>query len=71
METLLVNPIGWCSWRSLTHRCGKNPVDALDDVVADHLALEHQDYEEVVEGLRQGYQDVKASRSIPAGAIPP
>lgn len=47
-------------------RRGKTTADALDDVLADYLEWEHQDHQEAVEGICQGYEDVKAGRSMPA-----
>ena len=32
-------------------------------VLADYLEWERQDYQEAVEGIRQGYEDVKAGRT--------
>jgi len=48
--------------------CGrvKSTADALDDALADYLEWDRQDYQEAVEGVRQGYEDVKAGRSKPA-----
>lgn len=36
-------------------RHGQEPAAALDDVLADALQWERQDYQEAVEGIRQGY----------------
>ena len=47
-------------------RHGKDAAAALDDVLADALAWERQDYRESVEGIRRGYEDVKAGRTRPA-----
>lgn len=35
---------------------------ALEDVLATYLVWERQDYEEAVEGIREGYEDMKAGR---------
>jgi PHD/YefM family antitoxin component YafN of YafNO toxin-antitoxin module len=35
---------------------------ALDEVLADALEWELQDYREAVEGIREGYADLKAGR---------
>jgi len=40
--------------------------DALDDALATHLEWERQDFAEAVEGIRQGYEDVKAGCTRPA-----
>ena len=46
-------------------RHGQDPADALDEVLAAYLEWERQDFEEAVEGIRQGYEDVKAGRTQP------
>lgn len=35
---------------------------ALDTVLADFFAWEKQDYQEAVEGIRRGYNDMQAER---------
>jgi hypothetical protein len=47
-------------------RHGKDPATALDDVLADYLAWERQDYAETVEAAKEAYVDVKAGRTRPA-----
>jgi predicted transcriptional regulator len=47
-------------------RHGKDTAAALDDVLADALAWEREDYGETVDGIRRGYEDVKAGRTRPA-----
>jgi len=66
METLPVKPERLVQLEELARRRGKSTTDALDDVLADYLEWERQDYQEAVEGIRQGYEDVKAGRSAPA-----
>ncbi|MGA2713014.1 MAG: hypothetical protein ABSG41_07885 [Bryobacteraceae bacterium] len=44
-------------------RHGQDPATALDDVLADALEWEQQDYQEAVEGIRRGYADFKAGRT--------
>jgi wobble nucleotide-excising tRNase len=39
---------------------------ALDSVLAEFFAWEKQDYREAVEGVKRGYEDVKAGRTRPA-----
>jgi predicted alpha/beta hydrolase len=43
------------------HR-GQDTASALDDALADYLEWARQDFDEAVEGLRQGYGDLKAGR---------
>jgi predicted transcriptional regulator len=47
-------------------RHGQEPAAALDEVLAEALAWERQDYQEAVEGIRQGYADLEAGRTKPA-----
>jgi predicted transcriptional regulator len=47
-------------------RHGQDPATALDDVLADALEWERRDYNETVEAVLEGYEDVKAGRTQPA-----
>lgn len=66
METVPVRPERLAQLEEFARRRGKSTADALDDVLADYLEWERQDYQEAVEGIRQGYEDVKAGRTTPA-----
>ena len=44
-------------------RHGQDTAAALDDVLADYLEWEQQDYREAVDGIRQGHADYKAGRT--------
>jgi len=66
METLPVKPERLVQLEELARRRGKSTAEALDDVLADYLEWERQDYQEAVEGICHGYEDVKAGRSKPA-----
>jgi predicted transcriptional regulator len=46
-------------------RHGQDPAAALDEALGTYLDWERQDFEEAVEGIRQGYEDVKAGRTQP------
>jgi predicted transcriptional regulator len=46
-------------------RHGQDPAAALDEALATYLDWERQDFEEAVEGIRQGYEDMKAGRTQP------
>jgi predicted transcriptional regulator len=48
------------------HRHGQDPATALDDVLAEALEWERQDYAEAVESIRKGYADFQAGRVTPA-----
>lgn len=41
----------------------------LDDAIASYPAWQKQDFEEAIEGIRRGYEDVKAGRTRPAAEI--
>lgn len=47
-------------------RHGQDPAAALDEALAAYLEWERQDFEEAVEGIRKGHEDVAAGRTIPA-----
>lgn len=65
-----VKPDRLAQLEDLARRRGKSTADALDDVLADYLEWERQDYLEAVDGIQQGYQDVKAGRTVPRGSVP-
>ena len=66
METVPVKPERLAQLEGLARRRGKSTADALDDVLADYPEWERQDYQEAVQSIRQGYEDVKAGRTKPA-----
>jgi hypothetical protein len=45
---------------------GQDAAAALDEVRADYLTSDELDYQETVEGIRRGHEDVKAGRTRPA-----
>jgi hypothetical protein len=47
-------------------RHGQDPATALSELVADALTWERQYYRESVEGIRKGYESMKASGTRPA-----
>ena len=66
MEMLPVTPERKAQLDEYAKRHGKDAATALDDVLADYLASERQDFEDSVEAIRRGYEDVKAGRTRPA-----
>jgi predicted transcriptional regulator len=66
MQTLPVKSERLAQLEEFARRRGKSTADALDDVLADYLEWERQDYQEAVVGGRQGLEDAKAGRSKPA-----
>jgi predicted transcriptional regulator len=47
-------------------RHGQDPASALDEALAAYLEWEREDFEEAVEGIRRGHEDVRAGRTRPA-----
>ena len=66
MKTIPLKPERQAQLEELARRLGKSPADALDEVLANYLEWEQQDFEEAVRGIQQGYDDVNAGRSRPA-----
>ena len=66
METLPVKSERLAQLEEFARRRGKSTADALDDVLADNLEWERQDYQEAVDAVRQGLDDVKSGRTKPA-----
>jgi predicted transcriptional regulator len=63
LATVPLKPERMAQLEDYAHRHGKDPAAALDDVLAEYLDWERQDYQQAVEGIRQGYADVKAGRT--------
>ena len=66
MDTVPLKPERLAQLEDLARRRGKSTADALDDALADYLEWERQDYQEAVDAVRQGHEDVKAGRTAPA-----
>lgn len=49
--------------KDYAQRHGQDPAAALDEVLASALEWEQQDYQEAVDGIRRGYESVKAGRT--------
>ena len=69
METLPVKSERLAELEEFARQRGKSTADALDEALADYLEWERQDYQESLEGIRQGHEDVKAGRSKPADGL--
>ena len=65
MEMLPLTPERKAQLDEYAQRHGKDPAAALDEVLAEALEWEQQDYQEAVEGIRRGYVDYKAGRVRP------
>jgi predicted transcriptional regulator len=66
MATVPLKPERLAQLEEFARRRGRSTAEALDDVLADYLEWERQDYQEALEGIRQGHEDVKAGRARPA-----
>jgi predicted transcriptional regulator len=66
MVTVPLKPERLAQLEEFARRRGRSTAEALDDVLADYLEWERQDYREALEGIREGYEDVKAGRTRPA-----
>jgi predicted transcriptional regulator len=65
MEMIPLTPERKAQLDDYAQRHGQDPAAALDDVLADALEWDRQDYQEAVEGIRQGYAEFKAGRARP------
>jgi predicted transcriptional regulator len=66
METILLKPERKAQLEDYARRHGQDPVVALDAVLAAVLEWESQDYQDAVDGIRRGLEDVNAGRTRPA-----
>jgi len=67
MDVIPIKPERKAQLEEYAQRRGKDTATALDDALADYLGWERQDFHEAVEGIRQGFSDVKAGRTQSAG----
>jgi predicted transcriptional regulator len=65
MDMVPLSPERKAQLDDYAQRHGQEPAAALDDVLADALEWERQDYQEAVEGIRNGYAEFKAGLSRP------
>ncbi len=66
MQTLPITSERLAELEEFARRRGKTPADALDEVLAEYLEWERQDYQEAVQAVQQGVEDMKAGRTKPA-----
>ena len=69
METIPLKPERKAQLEEYAQRHGQDPATALDDVLATYLDWERQDYQDAVEGIRQGYADFKAGHTQPSDQV--
>jgi predicted transcriptional regulator len=66
MDTIPIKPERKAQLEEYAQRRGQDPVIVLDEALAAYLEWERQDFEEAVEGVRRGHEDVRAGRTRPA-----
>jgi predicted transcriptional regulator len=66
MDMIPLKPERKAQLEEYASRHGQDPAAALDDALAVYLEWERQDYADAVQGIRQGYEDMKAGRTRPA-----
>lgn len=69
MDMIPLKPERKAQLEEYAQRRGQDTAAALDDALAAYLEWERQDFEEAVEGIRRGYEDVKAGRTRPAAEL--
>ena len=65
MDVIPIKPERKAQLEEYAQRRGQDPAAALDKALAEYLEWERQDFEQAVEGIQQGYEDVKAGRTQP------
>jgi predicted transcriptional regulator len=63
---ILLKPERKAQLEEYAQRRGQDPAVALDEALATYLEWERQDFEEVVESIRRGHEDVETGRTRPA-----
>jgi predicted transcriptional regulator len=63
MDVIPIKPERKAQLEEYAQRRGQDTAAALDDALAEYLEWERQDYQEAIEGIRQGYEDLKAGRT--------
>jgi predicted transcriptional regulator len=69
MEMMPLKPERKAQLDEYARRHGQDSVAALDEVLAEALEWERQDFEESIEAVRRGYEDMKAGRTRPAEQV--
>ena len=67
MEMMPISPERKAELDDYAQRHRQAPADALDEVLADALEWERQEYKETVEAVLGSHEDVKSGRTQPAG----
>ncbi len=67
MEAITLKPDRQAELEQFAREHGQNPSEALDEAVASYLEWRRRDYQEAIEGIRRGYEDVTAGRTRTSG----
>jgi predicted transcriptional regulator len=70
MDMVRLKPERKAQLDEYTRRHGQDSAAALEQVLAEALEWELQDYQGAVEGIRRGHEDYKAGRVTVFGRIP-
>ena len=62
MDAVPLKPERKAQLEGFARRCGKDPADALEDALGAFFDAEYRDFEEAVEGIQRGYEDVRTGR---------
>jgi len=66
MDMIPLQPERKAQLEEYAKRRGQEPAAALDEALAAYLEWERQGFAEAVEGVRSGYEDLRAGRTRPA-----
>jgi hypothetical protein len=66
MEMMPIKPERKAQLEEYAQRHGTDAVTALDDVLADYLQADKEEYDDTVKAVEEAYEDVKAGRTRPA-----
>jgi len=63
MKTIPIKPERQAELEEFARRRGQTPADALDEALAQYLEWQKQDSQESIQGIQQGYEDMKSGRT--------
>ena len=59
MVSILLKPERMAQLKEYARRRGQDPAAALDELLAEYLDAEEQDYQYAVTGIRRGFADLQ------------
>jgi predicted transcriptional regulator len=69
MEMIPLSPERRAQLDDYAQRHSKDPATAPDNALAEYFDRERQDYQEAVEGIREGFADSMAGRIQPSSDV--